>query len=126
MSHDTVAPHILIAQRKATENLIKVFGKPVQIIRRGLQSDGAGGVKKQNETTLAAVRRYFAPVTEDNQPVVTQVGDVSYQRYVLIGLHDDDIRDEDHFLVDGVRREIAWVDQNRDYQVKAFVNVLVN
>lgn len=104
----------------ATEALIITSGRMITTIRPTFVSDGAGGRGKIEEVVQPSKRRFFGAVVQDAIPVQQSAGDMVVQRYVLVGMPDDDIKKEDFFVIGPTRYDVEWIDQaTREYQCKA-------
>lgn len=120
----------LLAQRRATATLILMDGYPISLIRQpAFVDDGAGGKKRQGfPTLLPPVQRFFGIPSNrydrrgDTEEVTPQGEKVTYEG-VLVGLHTDDIQEDDEFDFRGKRWKVQVVDmQTRDYECRAGVN----
>lgn len=117
----------LQSQRQATRDLID--SKPVKLtIHRPteLVSDGAGGlIREDTPDELPPRERYMGVITD-----ITVLGfaNVEFEEgkrirwtHILVGPYDDDIQENDFFMIGDRKYVIARVHPDRTYQTKALV-----
>lgn len=114
----------LDALRMTTVNLLTYSGRLVTLYRPDAAvPDGAGGYRPAATTPqlLAPTVRYLSRSPVDLAEVRDDSGERVVERFVLIGLSTDDIRELDYFYDrdTGVKYIVQFVHPDHSYQVKA-------
>lgn len=114
----------LSVQRQLTSAFIDADYVDVVLYRSGQVSDGAGGFIPGDPVPLASqkVRIITQGSTgADSKARFTADGQQVSPDYVLMGTYDADVERWDIFFLDGREYEVVFVNQNRQYEVKAEV-----
>ncbi len=117
----TIQPAELAAQRLLTKAFIDADVTNITLWRSEWADDGAGGDRRLDPAPLAPQRLRLQPRVDGGNPRTTADGEQAVPNYTLIGEHTADIKRWDTFTVEGRRYEVAFVYQNRQYEVKAEV-----
>lgn len=118
----------LQALRRDTAAMIKAEPTILVLHRYGEpQPDSAGGTLPGAPLDVAQHDYYFGGLAAGagyTKLLASEQGEEVLQRYVLIGTHDADIREGDWFFINGLRYEVADIDPDRSFQVKANVKLV--
>lgn len=116
---------LLEGMRKSTKALIESGPTSISLVRKGAPvRTPEGGVTRQGASFVLPARdRYFGRVTLDTRMDVRAQGQQIFGDYVLIGLRDDDIRQDDTFTFNNRKFRVLWIEPDNSYQVKAFVGI---
>jgi hypothetical protein len=113
-------------KRRTTERLIEREGRLITLTRPAVAtSDGAGGYRQgSGTTTIAAQRLYFGGKIPNRMVNVTfqeqtELGELIRNTPVLVGLRTANIREGDHFTIDGLEFVVEFIDEDRTFQIKA-------
>lgn len=110
------------AHREVTADLIRLEGVMVSLWRAPQAvADGAGGFLpgSGSPAPLAAVKRFFSLSQYEPLDMSNQQGEYLPERFILIGLYTDDIKEGDYLLYQGKKFTITFIHPDRTYQVKA-------
>lgn len=114
----------LRVQRATTRAFIEADPITVVLYRSEFLSDGAGGEIKQNPEPLTPQRARLIPMQDGSTPRLIADGEQVTPKYMLMGEHDLDVEREDEFTVNGRSYKVVFVNENRQYEVKAEVAYL--
>jgi hypothetical protein len=109
------------AQRMITKAFIDADSLEVVLYRAGKLSDGAGGVVEGSPSPLPPQVLRLIPLADGSDERFTADGKAVRPTYMLQGMFDADIERFDTFTHRGSRFEVVFVNENRQYQVKAEV-----
>lgn len=108
-----------------TRRMIDYRGEDITLTRPGEKvSDGAGGETKGTSVTMPTVRRWVARLDTRELALTgftTAVPTGFAATHMLIGMPGDDIQEGDWFWHQGRKRLVIRVDENFEYQTKAYV-----
>ena len=116
-----IAPVELRLQRAQTHAFIKADAREVTLRRSLREPDGAGGFIDGDPVDLPPQCLRLMPRQDGATPRPTADGEMVEPGYTLLGRHDADMRRWDTFVLDGVRYEVVFVNENRQYEVKGEV-----
>lgn len=112
-----------LERRQNTQDLIDDQGELIELWRLAApQPDGAGGWTDPGPPAKEAqpVKRFFTySLYEPLEGPNTPQGYGTHEKFVLIGLHDDVIKKDDYFYINGLRHRVDFVHPDRTYQTKA-------
>jgi hypothetical protein len=111
----------LRAQRTITEEFIRADSLEVTLLRSTFTPDGAGGEVKGDPAPLPVQTMRLIPASDGAQERFTADGEAVRPSYMLMGKFDADMERWDELIVDGIRYQIVFVNQNRQYQTKGEV-----
>jgi len=116
-----INPYEAAVQRRLTEEFIKADGREVVLWRSVRQEDGAGGWTFGDPAPLPAQFMRLIPLRDGASVRMTADGQEVTPAYMLQGSHGADMERWDIFELEGVRYEVVFVNENRQYQVKGEV-----
>ena len=114
---------MLDALQESTRDLISEEGQMITLWRApGPVPDGEGGFTPGGQPVpLTSAKRFFGATPDNGEMVVTSEGQQFKATYVLVGTENDDIRDGDHFFVNGRKYIVRFVSDEKDYEKLAYV-----
>lgn len=108
-------------QRQATRDLIDSEPTVISLGRFTSSRTPAGGmVKSSDPVAQDAKARFFAPTSSSERFITTADGTRLDVDHVLVGTHDDDLKENDAFTVNGRNFRILWIAPNKEYEIRAF------
>lgn len=111
-----------VEQRHQTRNMLDWWGRDIVLMRQGPDTrTPTGGTQPGGVTPLPVQSFYFSAVVEDGRHVTRRQGEQTVYEYVLIGMPDADIQEDDTFKLDGQLYEVNHVNPVLNYQKKARV-----
>ncbi len=116
-----ISPVELSVQRALTKAFIRADEKEVVLSRRARVDDGAGGIVLGDAVPLAPQLLRLIPLGDGAQERLTADGKSVTPSYMLMGEHTADMQRGDTFTVNGRRYELVFVNENRQYEIKAEV-----
>lgn len=119
-----IAAAELAVQRLLTKAFVEADIVVVTLVRSEWISDGGGGSVRSNPESLQPQRMRLIPLGNGSSSQAerfTSNGEQVQPSYKLLGLHEADMERWDEFTLGGVRYEIVWVNENRQYEVKGEV-----
>jgi hypothetical protein len=124
-----IAAGELAIQRQLTAAFIAADYIQVTLMRSVWTSDGAGGEVKGASAPIAPQKARLIPQSDGassgpSQGRLTSDGEIVQPSYMLMGSYQFDVQRWDQFTVDGRRYEVVFINENRQYEVKAEVAYL--
>lgn len=117
-----ISPAELAAQRRMTRMFIAADQFDVQLIRSLREANGQGGFRVlPPELVPGTYPARLIPLRDGATPRTTADGEEVVPGYMLQCYHDADVQRWDEFDKDGRRYQVVFVNENRQYQVKAEV-----
>lgn len=116
-----ISPVELAVQKELTKAFVEADVIVVTLTRSEWVSDGAGGSVRTDPVALAPQRMRLIPLGDGAQERFNSNGEEVRPSYKLLGKHDADMERWDEIILSGVRYEVVWVNENRQYEVKGEV-----
>ena len=116
-----IASGELSIQRRLTAEFIKSDSVDVVLYRSAPVADGKGGTVKGSPAPLPEQCMRLIPLGDGATERFTANGQAVQPQYMLMGSYDADMQRFDSFTLDGVRYEVVFVNQNRQYETKGEV-----
>lgn len=99
----------IAALRTQTKDFIDVNPTTVVISRKNITSDGEGGVQHTLDTLTPQVMRLITQPAGSAVLRTTIEGEELTPDFVLLGVHDSDMKHGDWFMRDGAKYELIYV-----------------
>lgn len=109
------------ALKRDTAVMIASQGRSVALVRPGtyVRTPEGGQRLSGGPAVQTAARRVVQSVVADARHYQTDMGERNECDAVMVGLHTDDIREQDEFTLDGRRYRVDWVHTDKRYEVRA-------
>ena len=114
----------LEVQRQLTEEFIAADSVQIALERSVRTPDGAGGYATADPVPLAEQQFRLIPQQDGATERLTADGKAVNPAYVLMGSYTADLQRWDEFELAGIRYQVVFINQNRQYEVKGEVAYL--